>query len=515
MKLFKKLAAALVATMLVMTMIGGGAISAFAEGTNGSGTTYKVTIERNNQDKGTHTYEAYQIFAGDLSTSGSTKVLSNLKWGDGISTAGQAALAGSGTADDYAKTLTDANIEAQAKEIAKYLVEGNAHVGTATEIANLPAGYYLIQDKADSPSGTPSSKTKFIIAVVGDTKVKVKSSVPSVEKKVQDINDTSGTTLTNLQDSADYDIGDAVPYTITATIGDGIANYSAYSFQFVDAMTAGLTLDQNSWDIKASGTSVKDLFELTSKAGTSGTTEWTWATKNLKSGTTISDGMKIVLTYKAVLNENAVIGAKGNPNEVKLNFDNNPNACGEGKPSGTTPWDKNIVFTYKTVFNKVRPSGTSGSAPLTGADFKLEKKVNGKWVDVTELNSGTKNPKKSGTSAGSVFEFIGLDDGDYKLTETKTPTGYNSIDPIEFTITAEHEIESADSKLTSLTGTGDKGFTMTLMSDSGTLSADVVNESGATLPSTGGIGTTIFYVLGAILVLGGGVLLVTRRRMAA
>ncbi len=510
MKLFKKLAAALVATMLVMTMIGGGALSAFADGTSGTAKKYTVTLTSNTQDKGSHVYEAYQIFKGDLSGSGTQRILSNIQWGEGITAAGQTALAGSGTAAAYAASLEGldaAGAEALAKQLSQYLASPTA---TGTASIELPAGYYLIMDKADSPSGTPSSKTKFILAVVGDVRVTVKSSVPSVEKKVQDINDTSGTTLTNLQDSADYDIGDEVPYTVTATIGDGIDNYPAYSFQFVDDMTVGLTLLPTSWKIMAggaSGTDISELFTLTSGTGNaSGSTLWTWAATNLKgkSGTAITDGMKIVLTYKCELNENAVIGAKGNLNEVKLNFDNNPNASGQGKPSGSTPWDKNIVFTYKTVFNKVEPDG-SGTKPLAGADFKLEKQLsNGSWVEVT---------RKETTNSGTTFEFLGLDDGKYKLTETQTPTGYNSIDPIEFTITAEHEIESDDPALTSLLGAGGAEFTMSLAS--GSISSNVVNQSGATLPETGGIGTTIFYVLGAILVLGGGVLLVTRRRMAA
>jgi fimbrial isopeptide formation D2 family protein/LPXTG-motif cell wall-anchored protein len=512
-KLFKRMAAALVATMLVMTMLGGGAISAIAAGA--SGTTYTVTINPNTQEgSGTvHTYGAYQIFTGDLSGSGSNVTLSNIQWGENIDYAGLMAEIGlSGTAADFADTLTSANIADMAETIAKYLIDPPIAEGSSS-ISGLPAGYYLIQDIAE-PSGTPSAKTKFIIKVLSDEEVDVKSSVPSVEKKVQDKNDSlSGTTvLTNLQDSADYDIGDTVPYTITATIGDGIDNFKAYSLNFIDSMTKGLTLNEDDWAIMAGNQDVTDLFTLSSKAGQSGATVWTWATKNLKSGTTITDGMKVVLTYNCVLNEDAVVGAEGNPNTVQLVFDNNPNSCGNGKPSGTTPKDTNIVFTYKTVFNKVDGSGT----PLEGADFKLEKLVDGAWVDVTLLNGANEtNPTKDITS-GTVFSFTGLDDGKYRLTETQTPAGFNNIDPIEFTITADHEIEADYPELTSLTGTDGAEFTMTLKSlASGELDADIENKAGAVLPSTGGIGTTIFYTLGAILVLGGGVLLVTRKRMHA
>ena len=176
----------------------------------------------------------------------------------------------------------------------------------------------------------------------------------------------------------------------------------------------------------------------------------------------------------------------------------------------TTPDDTNIVFTYKTVFNKV----DSSKNKVEGADFKLEKKVNGEWVDVTNLGSGENKPTKTLTG-GNVFTFSGLDDGDYKLTETVTPATYNTIEPIEFTITADHQIESDNPALTSLTGTDGHEFTMTSDVTAGSLTADVINEKGSTLPSTGGMGTTLFYVLGAVLVLGAGVVLISRRRMEA
>jgi LPXTG-motif cell wall-anchored protein len=202
-----------------------------------------------------------------------------------------------------------------------------------------------------------------------------------------------------------------------------------------------------------------------------------------------------------------VIGSAGNPNTYHVVYSNNPNGTG----TGTTPDDKNIVFTYKTIFNKVKEDGTTA---LTGADFKLEKKVKGAWVDVTKLHTGEGaiNPTKTGDDKGSTFTFSGLDDGVYKLTETKTPKGYNSIDPIEFTISATHVIESDDPKLTALTGTVGAEFTLKPSITDGSLTGNVVNKEGSTLPSTGGIGTTIFYVLGGLLVIGSGIILVARRK---
>ena len=400
-KTFKKMLSLVIALAMVMVM----SLTAFASETEpGDDTTntktYTVTITQNEKDKGTHTYGAYQIFKGTLAEDGT---LSNIEWGSGITDAGKTEL---GDAAAYAKTITEANAAAKAAELAGYLA--SPEKTGSDKIEGLEGGYYLIQDTTD-PDGDPSSKTKFILKVLKDETVTVKSSVPSAEKKVRDINDSDATpTLTNLQDSADYDIGDTVPYTITATIGTGIANYDHYSFNFVDSMSKGLTLDASSWDIKVGTESIKGKFTLTSKAGDDGATVWTWAATDIKDK--ITDGSKVVLTYNCVLNKDAVVGAAGNPNTMHVEFDNNPNSCGQGQPGGNTPDDTNIVFTYKTVFNKV----DSSKNKVEGADFKLEKKVNGEWVDVTNLGSGENKPTKTLTG-GNVFTFSGLDDGDYIL----------------------------------------------------------------------------------------------------
>ena len=154
------------------------------------------------------------------------------------------------------------------------------------------------------------------------------------------------------------------------------------------------------------------------------------------------------------------------------------------------------------IVNKVDGEG----APLTGAEFTLEKynKETGEWEAITAVKN----------DEGTTFTFSGLDDGKYRLTETKTPAGYNSIAPIEFTITAEHDVLADDPALTSLSGNATTGeITFTSSTAEGSLSTNVVNKAGSTLPETGGIGTTIFYVLGAVLVVGAGVVLVIKKRM--
>lgn len=138
--------------------------------------------------------------------------------------------------------------------------------------------------------------------------------------------------------------------------------------------------------------------------------------------------------------------------------------------------------------------------------FTLYKKVNGEWTTVKTISAGDT----------TTFTFSGLDDGDYKLSETTTPNGYNTISDVEFTVTADHDIESDSPALNSLSGvvtTGELTFTPSITDDS--LTTDVVNKKGSVLPSTGGMGTTILYVVGTVLVLAAGILLVTKKRMDA
>ncbi|MBO5976381.1 MAG: LPXTG cell wall anchor domain-containing protein, partial [Oscillospiraceae bacterium] len=149
---------------------------------------------------------------------------------------------------------------------------------------------------------------------------------------------------------------------------------------------------------------------------------------------------------------------------------------------------------------------------LTGAEFTLEKynKATDSWIAIDQVE----------TTAGAVFTFEGLDDGNYRLTETETPDGYNSIEPIEFTVTADHDIvwetQIRTEVLNSLSGnvtTGEIEFTVDTAA--GPLSSDVENMAGIELPETGGIGTTIFYIVGGLLVAAAVILLVTKKRMSS
>ena len=480
--------AMLLSLVMVMTM----GLTAFAEGEP----TYTLTLTGTTTG---HTYEAYQIFTGDLSTNeGGKKVLSNVQWGTGVT------YTGTESAADAAKALGDETMTLAQLEDKLTLNKPAKTVDSSkdsTVIDDLAAGYYLVKDKDGTQKDKSDAYTNFIVQVVGNTEAAIKSDVPTVEKKVKDTNDSKGET-SGWQDSADADIGDDVQYQITGTMPNNIADYTTYKYVFTDTMSKGLTYTAKNATITIGDTDVTGSFTENVTNNTDGTTTVTWTCDNLKGidGVTINKDTTVVVTYSAKLNENAVIGAAGNPNTVNLTYSNNPNKGGE-EETGKTPDDKNIVFTYKTVVNKVDQNGGS----LKGAAFKLEKKLpDNTYKEVKSFTAGEE----------TTFTFTGLDDGDYKLTETTTPSGYNTITPIEFTISATHDTTSADPQLTELTGnvtTGDVQFTADI--SVGSLTTDVVNKKGSILPSTGGRGTTMIYIIGAALVVTAGVVLVMRKKM--
>lgn len=483
MKNMRKIAGVLLALVMVFAL----AAPVFAA------ETYSITI--NNTATG-HTYEAYQIFTGDLSDG----TLSNVEWGESVTSHTGDATAIVEKMDTAYPGEDKITVDALLAMIT--LGEEVAATSTQTDgkyvISGLEPGYYLVQDAYGSLDGKDDAYTEYIIKVVKNVEAAPKSDVPEVEKKVKDINDSTGET-SGWQDSADHDIGDSVPFQLTATLANNVEAYRTYKVVFHDTLSAGLTYN-NDAKVTFNGTDVTNKFTITCENG-----QLTISCNNVKEfGATNSS--QIVVEYTATLNENANIGATGNPNVVYLEYSNNPNWTGNGQPgetpdepTGKTPEDKVIVFTFKVVVNKVDENNKA----LAGAGFtlfKLDKKT-GEYAQIGEELTGNQMTQ---------FVWKGLDDGDYKLVETTTPAGYNTIDDIYFTITAEHDVLSDNPTLTKLEG----GDMFTGEVSTGTLTGEVINKSGVELPETGGIGTTLFYTFGAILALGAAVLLITKKRMS-
>ena len=432
---------------------------------------------------------------------------------NGNSSAGN--IASFGDMDQWAKNFYTNYLKGETSAVAADYTATVAEDATSATVNNIQAGYYMIiQTNAASDSAYSVAVVSTAYAGENGLTVTLKRDVPELTKKVKDTNDTQGDT-SEWQDSADYDVNDYVPFQLTGTMPKNIAAYKTYAYTFHDKMSAGLTfVNDNEHPVKvyAVNGEIKTEIEEGYTVVTTGlANDETFNVKfaDLKAAKgaddaeiTVDENTKIVVEYYGQLNGEAVIGKAGNPNSAYLEYENNPEAEGEG--TGKTPEDKVIVFTYEVDINKVNKD----KILLEGATFLLEKKnSNGEWVRVDELEA-----TKNGTSYTSKFQRV--DDGTYRLTETKAPAGYTPIAPKEFTISAMHSVESDKPELTKfeITGLTDNEIENT----KGTASADIVNTKGSALPSTGGMGTVMLYVAGvAVFVLAGATLVMALRRRNA
>ncbi len=471
MKKFKLFLATLVAALLILV---GGKVMA-----------YDITVK----DGGAGTYEAYQIFTGDLSSDETT--LSNIEWGNGITDAGKAALQekyGVTSAAEVAEKLGSAGADAKAaKDFAK---AAGQYLQNATGLTGHEAGYYLVQNKT---VGSNEAYTNYILEVLKNVTVTPKTSIPSVTKKVKETNDTTGI-KTDWQDFADYDRWDDVPFQLTATLPENLDDYETYYFELLDKLSPGFTLNKDTIKIYLDNGETKTEVTKSFKFN-----DLDFKIDNLKVLEGITASSKIIVEYTAKLNDKAVHGSSGNPGNVELVYSNNPNNTGVGASTGKTPESIVKVYTYEAVFEEIDKNRES----LKGAEFTLYKVVkDGDTYKKVEVDKQTVGETEK-------FSFTGRDAGEYILVETKTPDGYNTIKPIEFKIVTDYNEKLDPTKLEG--ESGDAHFESNL--SEGSLTAEIISRKGSLLPSTGGVGTTILYSIGTILVLLSVVFLVTKKRM--
>ena len=521
----------IISIVLSVMMCLGASMTAFAADTTanataGAGSNAATSI--------VHTYDAYQIFTGSYDDA--RKEFTDIQFGASVNDVLIAALdkeLGITTPEtdsrrhamQIAKALSAIQSDSvQAEKIAA-IVAANVTTGTAVSVDQVAGyGYYLIVDTTPltGDDAVYLDRSQLQVVLNGVVSIKEKRDNITIEKKVKDINDSIEVSYSEWQDSADYDVNDEIPFQLTGTLPNDYDLYSEYEYVFTDEASAGLDFKADTVEVYADTAQI-DASEYKVEADANGHSfKVIFADLKKVKSATITKDTKIIVEYKAVLNgTNVVYGVKGNPNKARIEFDNKTG--GKGK----TPWDTVIVFSFKTQINKV----DQNEAPLAGAEFKIEKLAatltNGKYV-VNKDAAGNEVVINTLTvtinDAGTEFSAKGLDDGVYKITETKTPESYNSIDPIYFVVVAEHDENAADPKLTKLDVTNLDGKSIvTTGNNLGTFTIDsqkmdsvdttIINQYGAVLPSTGGIGTTIFYIVGGVLVVGAVVLLIVRRKM--
>lgn len=512
----------------------------------------------------THTYEIYQIFTGDYADD----VLSNIKWGAN----GTGAVGANVETEvlDALEAVTENNSDTEQLAVIQQYANLDSNpitTGSGTTYTDLTPGYYLIKDQDGSLTGTNVSYTLYVVQVTNGTLTFTpKADVPTTDKKIVEGNDKVTTN--------EASIGDEVNYEITGTMPSNIADYKTYYYLFTDTLSKGLTYKADSIKVTVNGVDVTNYFYK----GVGAYNETTGTTievgiLDLKALTLLTDlavgeitkDTKVVLTYTATLNENAVIAGDGNPNDVKLDYSNDPNNSGAGSttppenpdepkpthPTGETPKVEVVTYTTELTIlktdedNKFLPGveftltgdgvnivlvteetfteaadgeywklkdGTYTTTAPTTADDETNNTADYDSVDIKYTKTTSVVAKGNGKTetnvvgtvqADGTVTFKGLGAGTYTITETKTLPGYNTIDPITFTLTFNKDgvFESDNEAVT--VGTDNM------------LDTSIVNQKGSLLPSTGGIGTTIFYVVGGVLVAGAGILLVTKKRMSA
>lgn len=382
----------------------------------------------------------------------------------------------------------NAVIEAEKTEVASAAIEGN-NTPTVT-FKNLPLGYYLVDSSVGTLCSLDTTNT--------DATIREKNGVPSVDKKV------SSTETGNYDTSNTASIGDTVYFKTTITAQPGAQNYVLH-----DKMTEGLTFDQNSVNVslhKNAQNTDRDL---------SKTTDYSVETTNLESTDpkctfhvnfipTFCDSLEandiITVTYSATLsatlNENAVIGnVDKNTNVTWLKYGDSQST--QPKTTTTKTFEMNV---FKYTENKTDKTKKDG---LPGAVFTLSKKSDGtEPIKLIDKSSNVYRVAKTGdtgtvteitTPNDGKFKIQGLGAGTYYLTETKQPAGYNKLkNPVTVVIDNDGNVKVDDANADPV---------------------EVENKTGTVLPSTGGAGTTMIYLIGGALVLGSGVVLATKRRV--
>lgn len=408
---------------------------------------------------------------------------------------GNALVAFATKASNWAQTKAN-NITADATATVSADASNGKYTATFT---GLGYGYYVVA----VPGATlANAKSQYATLVsVHSTKVDadIKGDLPTVDKKVQ----VDGTG----KDATDAKIGDTLTFTLTSTIPD-MSAYDTYTFNFKDTLSKGLTFGQVK-SVKVENVTLTENTDYTVTTPTaSNNNTLTVAMKDFKTKQQANAGKKITVTYTATLNENAVVGGAGNVNSAKIQYSNNPstNGTGESEPS------KVRVFTYGFTVDKYTGDYGENATRLAGAEFTLAHK-DGSAISFVQVSAGSATANavyrvaKAGetgtttitTPANGKVVFEGLKNGEYTLTETKAPAGYNKLaSAIGVKVNGQNNGTDTTNATVTITYNNDNGNDYNQTASNGVI--PVQNKSGAILPGTGGMGTIAFTVIGVLVI---------------
>lgn len=502
MKLIKKIAAIMLSIMMVLGMASVVSAERTASGTSAA-TKGKITIENVTAGQTYKIYRILELESYNAETNSYAYKATNA-WKNFINSNDIKDVYVTIDANGYVTWKNNADAAAFAQKALAYANNTSNNIsnnGSKTveegsdtvTFDNLDLGYYLVESSVGALCGLTTTNNEVTIAE--------KNGVPSVEKKVQE--DSKVNTNDEWGKSNTADIGQTVNFMTTITAQLGAQNYVLH-----DKMDKGLTFDANSVQVKLkkNGETTETVVEASN---------YEVKTRELESSNpctfhvvfkqsfcdTLEDGDQIIVTYSATLNENAVIAGAGNKNETwleygdrnKTNHDTTTTKTFElpvFKYTGTDTPLENAKFELKrsneaTAIALIKKIPVTGTTPTYEGDIYRVAKNGETGTTVTEVT----------TPASGKFKIEGLDAGTYYLTETEQPAGYNKLkDPVKVVIKEDG--------------------TITVGEDTTTVDeVKVLNNTGSLLPSTGGSGTTLIYILGAVLVLGSSVVLITKKRM--
>ena len=495
-----------------------------------------ITITQN-ENNGATKFKAYQIFKADVVDKDGQKVASNVDWASdqardavrGVLTSENApGITNSSTAQEVADYLSEAIMDTTPTTVVKkddllnkiaLAVEKDVPAtgvvfDAGTSFTATSKGYYLFLTDTfsigtkDDYADKKQTGTSPIFAVVGGKAVAVveKTDIPTVEKKIKDDKSVS-----NWADKGDSQMGQPVNYQLTGTVAKNVDTFKTYYYQFHDKLSAGLTADKTSVEVKVDGTKIASDKYIVDYDQANGNNLLTVTFNDLKSSVvTIKPNSKVVVTYTAKLDpdkaENVVVGGEGNDNSVKLIYSNNPGHDSKGESVPDTVRD----YTY--ALKLVKEDSVDTDQKLKGVKFTIQ--ATAPDEDVAQ-GTTAQYVQKNGSLGDSKYEFTtndqgeisvkGLDAGTYTVHEVEgSNPGYNTLDDFTFTITAAGlDKAEGDNTLSVTTGKNGSNLVDTPSINGGTVTLTVRNKKGSGLPLTGLNGVTFTWIAGgAVLCIG-------------
>lgn len=475
------------------------------------------------------TVNAYKMFSATVSGDGGSKAVSYTltdEWKPFFKNSTASGLTGAtdenvnDKANDYVSKLKDEDLVAFATKASNWaqtktnsitadataMVSADATNGSYTAtFTDLDYGYYVVAVPGATLANASGQYATLVSVDSTNVNTDIKGDLPTVDKRVQ----VDGTG----KDATDAKIGDTLTFTLTSTIPD-MSAYDTYTFNFKDTLSQGLTFGQvTSVTVEGVTNPLTVNTDYTVTTPTVSDNTLTVAMKDFKAKQQANAGKKITVTYTATLNENAVVGGAGNTNSAKIQYSNNPstNETGESEPS------KVRVFTYGfTVDKYTGDEYTDKARRLAGAEFTLAPKndTDSTAISFVQVSAGdgTTNAvyrvAKTGeegatttiiTPASGKVVFQGLKNGEYTLTETKAPAGYNKLaSAIGVKVNGQNNGTDTTNATVTITYNNNNGSNYDQTASNGVI--PVQNKSGAILPGTGGMGTIAFTVIGVLVI---------------